>query len=142
MWIRYAVAIAEDVIQEDARTMAEMSEIVTSKISLHFWDQASLESWRPHNWINASRRWVMPNVLHWSALSFPCEAFSRFDRMEGTHVGVEMSNKSDQIWFSSSTIRTCPSHINMLAPMYIMELDLIKVLFGQGLKMENTKRKK
>ena len=38
MWIRYAVAIAGDVIREDARTTAETSEIVTFKISLHFWD--------------------------------------------------------------------------------------------------------
>jgi hypothetical protein len=44
MWIRYAVAIAGEVVREDARTTAEMSEIVTSKISLHFWDRGSLES--------------------------------------------------------------------------------------------------
>ena len=116
MWIRYAVAIAGDVIREDARTTAETSEIVTFKISLHFWDRASSESWRPHNRINASGRWVMPSVLHWSALSFPCEAFPRFDGMEGTHVGVEMSNKSDRIWFSSSTVRTCPSRVDVSAP--------------------------
>jgi hypothetical protein len=44
MWIRYAVTTAGDVIREDARTTAEMSEIVISEISLHFWDRVSLES--------------------------------------------------------------------------------------------------
>jgi hypothetical protein len=33
MWIRYAVTTAGDVIREDARTTAEMSEIVISEIS-------------------------------------------------------------------------------------------------------------
>ena len=38
MWIRYAVAIAGEIIWEDARMTAKISKIITSKISLHFWD--------------------------------------------------------------------------------------------------------
>src|SRR5436853_7685687 len=99
MWVRYAAAIEGEVTREDARMTAEIRDMVTSNNSLHFCDRGSLLSRRPHSRMSERGRWVIPSVLHWSALSLPWEELPRSRGIGVTHVGVDMRARCDQIWY-------------------------------------------
>src|SRR6266700_4412484 len=113
MWARYAAAIEREVTREDARITADMSDMVTSSNSLHLRDRGLLLSQRPHSRMSERGRWVIPSVLHWSALSLPWEELLRSRGIGVTHVGVNVRARSDQIWCISSSVKTCPRRVEV-----------------------------